>query len=48
MISRRAKTTVAVAVTALALVAVLLAGCLMYRWAEVEPGEYAVVPKVHL
>jgi hypothetical protein len=43
MISRRKKTTVAVAIMALALAAVPLAGCSMDRWAEVEPGEYTVV-----
>jgi hypothetical protein len=43
MISRRKKTTVAVAMMALALAAVPLAGCSMDRWAKVEPGEYTVV-----
>jgi hypothetical protein len=43
MISRRKKTTVAVAIMALTLAAVPLAGCSMDRWAEVEPGEYTVV-----
>jgi hypothetical protein len=43
MISRRKMTAVAVAVMALALAAVLLAGCSMDRWAEVEPGEYVLV-----
>jgi hypothetical protein len=43
MISRRKKTTVAVAMMALALAAVLLAGCSMDRWAKVETGEYTVV-----
>jgi hypothetical protein len=43
MISRRKRTTVAVAIVALALAAVPLAGCSMNRWTEVEPGEYTVV-----
>jgi hypothetical protein len=43
MISRRKKTAVAVAIMALALNAIALAGCSMDRWAEVEPGEYSVV-----
>jgi hypothetical protein len=43
MISRRKKTTVAMAIVALALTAVPLAGCSMDRWAEAEPGEYTVV-----
>ena len=43
MISKRKETPAAVAAVALALVAVLLAGCSMYRWAEVEPGEYVVL-----
>jgi hypothetical protein len=43
MISRRKKNTAAVAIMALALAAVPLAGCSMDRWAEVEPGEYTIV-----
>ena len=43
MISKRKETPAAVAVIALALVAVLLAGCSIYRWAEVEPGEYVLL-----
>jgi hypothetical protein len=43
LISKRKETPAVVAVVALALVAVLLAGCSMYRWAEVEPGEYVVL-----
>lgn len=43
MISRKNKTLRAVALMALALVAVLPAGCSMYRWAKVEPGEYVVL-----
>ena len=43
MISGAEKTAIAVAISALALLAVLLAGCSMDRWARVEPGEYAVV-----
>jgi hypothetical protein len=41
--SSRQETTVAVAIAALALVAVLLTGCSMDRWAGVEPGEYAIL-----
>lgn len=41
--SSRNKTAIAVAIAALALVGVLVAGCSMYRWAGVEPGEYTVV-----
>jgi hypothetical protein len=37
------KTTIVVAITALALVGVLVAGCSLDRWVEVEPGEYAVL-----
>jgi hypothetical protein len=40
--SSRKTTTLSVAITALALVTVLLAGCSLDRWVEVEPGEYAV------
>jgi hypothetical protein len=43
MSSRTKTTAIAVATMALALVAVLVAGCSMDRWSEVEPGEYAVV-----
>jgi hypothetical protein len=43
VISRKKNTTVAMAVMVLALIAVLLAGCSMYRWAEVEPGEYVSI-----
>jgi hypothetical protein len=39
----RRKIKVAVVIAALALVAVLLAGCSMDRWAKVEPGEYVVL-----
>jgi hypothetical protein len=41
--SRRAKTTVGVAIVALALIATLVSGCSMDRWAEVEPGEYKIL-----
>jgi hypothetical protein len=43
MISGRKRTAAVVAVMALALLAVPLAGCSMDRWAKVEPGEYTVV-----
>ena len=43
MISKRKETAVAVAMMALALAAVSLAGCSMDRWAKVEPGGYTVV-----
>ncbi|MFN2185289.1 MAG: hypothetical protein ACK2UU_14960 [Anaerolineae bacterium] len=43
MTSRRKKIAMAVAITALALAAVPLAGCSTDRWAQVEPGEYTVV-----
>lgn len=43
LISRRKKTPVAMAVMALALAAILLAGCSMYRWAKVDPGEYVIL-----
>ncbi len=41
--SSRSTIKVSVAVTALALAAVLLAGCSMYRWAKVDPGGYVVL-----
>ncbi len=41
--SSRSKIKVAVVTTALALAGLLVAGCSMYRWAEVEPGEYEVL-----
>jgi hypothetical protein len=43
MSSRRKKIAVAVVITALALAGILVAGCSMDRWAEVEPGEYVVL-----
>ena len=43
MFSRRKRTSVVGITMALALGAVLLAGCSLDRWAEIEPGEYAPV-----
>ena len=43
MISTGKKTTVTVAIMALALAAVLLSGCSLDRWAQAEPGQYIVV-----
>ncbi|MGD8473463.1 MAG: hypothetical protein PVH59_05025 [Anaerolineae bacterium] len=43
MNSRRKTTTVAAAMVALVVAAVLLGGCSLDRWVEVEPGAYTVV-----
>ena len=43
MNSRRRKTTLAAAIMALALAAVLVGGCSLDRWTKVEPGAYTVV-----
>jgi hypothetical protein len=41
--SRRKQTTVAVVITVFALAGVLITGCSMDRWVQVEPGEYVVL-----
>jgi hypothetical protein len=44
MICGRNKAPFAVAILAIALASVPLAGCSMDRWAKAEPGEYAAIP----
>ena len=43
MNSRRKTTTLAAAIMALAVAAVLVGGCSLDRWVEIEPGDYTVV-----